>query len=1141
MANEQKISEIIDDKAFEQIDKLIKELTQAQNDFAKTAKSAVDLGNAVGSSKSFSDFNANIAKASLAQEELNKKRAQTLLAEERLKQAQQRAIEQAEKRLKKEAEVAAKEEARIKRSVEAEKRFADQKASTLDVYDKTIKSVVNETEVRKGLADAEAMEITLEAQKRAAKQATQATVKAVNDEEQRSVDILDKYSGSLREQIGQNIQLKAELKAVQTELKEANKSQVASMATKRELAEQELVLKQALQESNLEIRRTVKEQNAAEGSSVQLSARLDRLRAAYQSLNEEERKNAEVGGVLLTQIKALDKQVKTLDASQGIFNRFVGFYGTWENSLKAIVPGLNELTSAYKANESALKSVTTVLGNYIKGTNAQAAAQGAATKATTGTAVAMRVLRTAIVATGIGALVVVLGSLIAYLTTTQEGIDKIRVVTTFLRTAMQVLLGVAQDIGKWLVKAFTDPKEAIKELGDLLVTNITNRGKGALQILKGIANMDLKMLVDGLYAVGTGIDNITDRTKNFLGNVKDTADEISKLQREIQQGEVDLIVQQARLAKEYKELSEVAEDISANEQDRIKAAKEAIRVTDERLKLEQDLLDKRIAKLKLEQSLNTGTIEDEKELAELEAERYNFETRASEARTTARSKLNAVNKQLAAQAKKEHDEAMARLKKERDAEAELLKFRQKTLADYYQQVAEDSRESFATRIDALENYVKNTEKLYEIERDAALANAELPAQRTKIEEEYNVKMVALRKQLGEQILEVSKDNMDKEDRLRTEIQQRRLNIIGKEQAEELTALSEQYRAGLINREQYERERLNIMSKYARMAIEQEIAGVEELIEANKKKGLDVSEQEKQLAELRLRLSEEVTEKSIENEKKLQETVRSLLKQTADVAIQLVNQRFEAEQMRLEAEMNGVDARAQKEIEDVERTILSQDDKQKRIEQIERKAQLEREKIERKQRETALKQAKFEKATAMLSAGVNTAAAVVKALASFPPPASFILAAATAALGAVQIAAIATKPIPQYYKGTNNSPEGWAWVGEKGAEMRIDPDGTHSLTPDRPTLSYLKKGTQIITAPETKKMLANRNRPEMFDKPNITIPLTSLEKAQEEGNRELRQIRKGMGGGTVITKHGVQYMGKTAQKRRALLNGNGIHR
>jgi len=86
----------------------------------------------------------------------------------------------------------------------------------------------------------------------------------------------------------------------------------------------------------------------------------------------------------------------------------------------------------------------------------------------------------------------------------------------------------------------------------------------------------------------------------------------------------------------------------------------------------------------------------------------------------------------------------------------------------------------------------------------------------------------------------------------------------------------------------------------------------------------------------------------------------------------------------------------------------------------KKQELEKEKIAKKEEQLKKKQEQLEKkrkkqqqVAAIVNATINTALGVTQALASFPPPASYALAAAVGALGAVEIALIASQ---KYAKG-----------------------------------------------------------------------------------------------------------------------------
>lgn len=90
-------------------------------------------------------------------------------------------------------------------------------------------------------------------------------------------------------------------------------------------------------------------------------------------------------------------------------------------------------------------------------------------------------------------------------------------------------------------------------------------------------------------------------------------------------------------------------------------------------------------------------------------------------------------------------------------------------------------------------------------------------------------------------------------------------------------------------------------------------------------------------------------------------------------------------------------------------IISQDQYHASVEKLD-------EDLDKKKRELAIKQAKREKSIALMSAIVNTAAAIVSALKTQPVWLGIVMAALVGVMGGLQIAKIATTPIPQYYSG-----------------------------------------------------------------------------------------------------------------------------
>ena len=143
-----------------------------------------------------------------------------------------------------------------------------------------------------------------------------------------------------------------------------------------------------------------------------------------------------------------------------------------------------------------------------------------------------------------------------------------------------------------------------------------------------------------------------------------------------------------------------------------------------------------------------------------------------------------------------------------------------------------------------------------------------------------------------------------------------------------------------------------------------------------------------------------------------------------------------------------------------------------------------------------RQARYDKATALFNAGLNVALAITKAI---PNP---VLIALTSALGAIQIAAIASKPIPAYAKGTKSAKGGLSLVGELGTELIKTPGGNISLTPNKPTLMDIPKGSEVIPNDQTLRTLALaglQGSNTMASNYSIASELKELKKTMKDGD------------------------------------------
>lgn len=304
---------------------------------------------------------------------------------------------------------------------------------------------------------------------------------------------------------------------------------------------------------------------------------------------------------LRQQTNRLTKEVNNLKPGTEEFIKKSG-------DLKKVGDRLGEVRKEAKGVEEATNGILATFQQFIPFNGQLAAMKGNILNV----AGSFKTLRGAMIATGIGAFIVILGTLISYLTTVQAGMDKVTAVTRPLLAVFQTLKGVVQELG-----------------GSIF--------KGLAMILNG----DIK---EGLKVIGNGFVEVVDNTKKAIDTGLEAGAQLDKLQKQIEQTEIDLTVRRAELNTKYNESKEIAQDLSKSEQVRVKAAQEAIAAQDELLTREQDFINLKIEKMKLEHSLNDTSREDQLELARLEAERIEFEATAAKKRASARSLENTARK-----------------------------------------------------------------------------------------------------------------------------------------------------------------------------------------------------------------------------------------------------------------------------------------------------------------------------------------------------------------------------------------------------------------------------------------------------------------------------------------------------------------
>lgn len=212
---------------------------------------------------------------------------------------------------------------------------------------------------------------------------------------------------------------------------------------------------------------------------------------------------------------------------------------------------------------------------------------------------------------------------------------------------------------------------------------------------------------------------------------------------------------------------------------------------------------------------------------------------------------------------------------------------------------------------------------------------------------------------------------------------------------------------------------------------------------------------------KLRLTEEQKQKEADIRKRAEFIQQSAL----SVAGELNNfqQAMAARRIQeLDAEIKKINEKRVADINAIEASTLSEEERRKRIAEINIAANAEEKRIDNERIQRQQRAARFDRAITIAQIIADTAAAVVKQLKATPLPAGIPFVAAVAALGAAKLATAVATPLPGFEKGTDSSPEGWAWTDEKGPEGYISPSGKFSIGQNKgPKLRYLERGTKII--------------------------------------------------------------------------------
>jgi hypothetical protein len=383
-------------------------------------------------------------------------------------------------------------------------------------------------------------------------------------------------------------------------------------------------------------------------------------------------------------------------------------------------------------------------------------------------------LKFAILASGIGALLLAVVAVGKAFTSSEEGQNKFAKIMGVIGSVTGNLVDLLSDLGDNIISVFTNPKQALIDFKDLIVENITNRFNAIIDTLGFLGSAFKKVFsgdfsgaledakkagssyIDSLTGVEDSINKVTKATKGFVTELKEEAKiagQIADQRAKADKLERGLIVERAEADRKVAELREQAADkdkVSAK--DRIIALEKAGKISEEITKKEIEAAKLRFDSKVAENALSKSTKEDLDEEANLKARLIQLETARLKQQKSITAEISGARKEEKARLDAELKEKKDKIDKEATDEKTRLDAIQKVRDDFKQKQIEKEAETELQKID-----VEETKRIAELDKLNATEEqkyevykyyAGLRGEVIKKEEDTKEKLAKLRQRQG---------------------------------------------------------------------------------------------------------------------------------------------------------------------------------------------------------------------------------------------------------------------------------------------------------------------------------------------------------------------------------------------------------
>lgn len=1116
MANEFVITDVVSEKALQQ-------LTNLTNKFTEVKKAYEDLGKELAASsntnpKTFDELSQKAHNYTSILEKLNK-------TQERMESIQTKQLT-------------------VLRQISQQFNSMSSLQKLNILFEQFSKNVKNASDMLAGLSSssnqvASAQENAAKSTQTASDTINQASaqLQAANMNYASIIDTVQAYDSEVTKLTADTIANKEAMKKILSDIRELNKSYKAGEITLTEYISQSSLLKQRHAEliaQNQQYSALIKNHSAAivsaSGSYNEMNAAMLELQKRYKALSEADRESS-VGKSLISQANSLNNKLKEIDAQFGNYQRNVGNYASSWNGLNVqtqqLLRELPSLTMSFNQFFLAISNNLPMFADELK----RASEEFKRMKAEGLTAIPVWKQLLGSIFSWQSALVIGITLLSAYgseiikwvgsLFSAKKTIDVLNESTKAFNEAMnEGAKNAQQEVTRLqlLYKAATDTARGQEERNkavNALQKQYPNYFKNldAEAIKNGTAQKSYENLTTAILraAQARAVEDRISKNKSKSIDLEEQINKAYEGYEEAQDKLKELIAERDKIDREaMPDLYASAQMGIGSQLAKIKSMEnEVAELRTELYGLNKQSLELANSISAIDLTFNAGddkTLEDTKKKAEEYAEYIKKITE-----DLAKSRIDLIadgRKKEIAEVSKEYEDRIKEIKGNSEKEIELRKnletLKGKAIAEindkYDKELLEIEKVNLENRLASIgDNSNEELDKRLNLQiqlnnmmRDAEINDAEkngndVVAIRMKyMKRENDLIMENLEERFG--MIESNTDRMI--DRQETAA------------LEEANLLKKQYANGEIGKEDYEKKLYDIGVKYSKARLQVMMKEVENemaLLDPDSEK---YQELEDRLANLQDQIDginyDDATKKREEWQEEfnkgldgMNSAARDALGETAGIfeglsdimkgvseegklsfenmaqavgkivsgITSLMTDIYDARIENIEKEQEANDEAYDKEIERIElleeNGAISTEEAEARKRAAEDKTAAKNAELEKKKAALQEKQAKWDKANSIVQAGIATALAVTKALPNL------VLAALVGAMGAAQVALIAAQPIPKYAKGTKDHPGGLAIVGDGGKKEGIITDNGLFVTPDKPTLVNLPAHAQVI--------------------------------------------------------------------------------